>query len=180
MTDVLDLIDGAIRDWEIGSDAMRWTPDPLPVGPLSPPAPPLPTEMRHWLQELPPPPQPSYAPGTAEFMQLMPAICQWLTGNGFVPKRVPIDAVPVVSDRWIWCEVHVYDSAGRIVFDKKAGEVPTIVQRRPRRVDPPDVLWPWIRAGDIGWTLGAWMVRRVGMARMRANYARRLRHRRRR
>ncbi len=162
MTDVLDLIDGAIRDWEIGSDAMRWTPEP--------PLPPRPA----------PPPRPSYAAGTAEFMQIMPAICQWLTANGFVPKRVPIEAVPVVSDRWIWGEVHVYDSAGRLVFDKASGEVPSIVQRRPLRLEPPDVLWPWIRTGDIGWTLDAWMVRRVGMARMRSMYARRLRHRRRR
>jgi hypothetical protein len=33
--DILDAIDGAVHDWEVSSDAMRWSPDP----PKSPPMP---------------------------------------------------------------------------------------------------------------------------------------------
>jgi hypothetical protein len=187
VTDVLDLIDGAIRDWEIGNDAMRWTPDPIPVEPPNPhsghgharvggvPG----VAMPGWMRSLPPA-IPPYAPGSAELTALMPAICRWLAGNGFVPGRVPLHAVPVVSDRWIWCEVHAYDSAGRLVFDKVKGEVPTIVQRRPRWQDPPDGLWPWIATGDPAWTLNAWLERRLRVAAVRASYARRVKARRRR
>lgn len=31
VTDILDLIDGAIEDWSTSGDAMRWSPDPAPA-----------------------------------------------------------------------------------------------------------------------------------------------------
>ncbi len=34
MTDVLDLIDGAISDWETSPDAMRWSAEPRPQPPI--------------------------------------------------------------------------------------------------------------------------------------------------
>lgn len=33
MTDILDLIDNALADYELSGDAMRWTPDPPKVRP---------------------------------------------------------------------------------------------------------------------------------------------------
>jgi hypothetical protein len=40
MTDILDLIDGAIHDVETSADAMRWSPDPPPRPSTVPTAPP--------------------------------------------------------------------------------------------------------------------------------------------
>ncbi len=178
---ILDLIDTVVRDYGTSADAMRWTPgpveEPLSSDPVEVAVGWLPAGLPHVYTPA------SYEPGLPGFREIMPVVCAWLAGNGFAPNRVPLDAVPVMSDRWVWCRVHLHGADGRIVWRKSAdgvADVVTVVQRRIRRLDPPDELWPWLYTADVVATLEAWLERRLRLSAMRRAYGRRMRARRRR
>lgn len=176
MTDVLDLIDGALRDYDLSSDAMRWSPDPVvddePVTGVHAGHLHIRLERRR-----------RFEAGSPELRDITPTICGWLKANGFNPNLIPLSAVPVLAGPWIYCERMAVDGAGRIRFDKQADDVVTVVERRARRVEPPDELWPWLTAGDATGrydVLWRGIVRYLDRRRVRAAYSSRVRRRHRR
>lgn len=186
MTDVLDLIDGAISDWETSPDAMRWgaesggeepqyktggwsellrlinaerRPDPLAGA-----------RLFNLVTAEP------YRPGSRQFAMIMPAICRWLEANGIVPKRVPIHAVPAVFRGWIYIDTYAWGADGPVVLNS----LPKERTIRVPLIEPlPDALKPWWLIGDSG-PIGRWYDERIRLGAMHSAYSRRLRSRRRR
>jgi len=187
MTDILGLIDGAIRDWETSPDAMRWSPEP----------PPDPSAWRVELNGIDLTPYVSRVelPGLRRLREahdallrqrieglsqaeitvwfdethafrwprvnvhaIMDPIRAWLTANRITPADVPIDAVPAVVGRRIVCPVYARDRRGRLLVTRL-------------RVPPPEQLREWLDGAD--WWTARWLLRRAELHRMHVAYSRR-------
>lgn len=198
MTDVLDMIDGALRDWETSTDAMRWTPDP-PDGDR--------IDLSGWANAgyvdetalLSTPCVRGLSGGTlAAYVALQgetpivilpggwvpnwpaadlrPQIRAWLTANRIDPMLVPVNTVPAITRRWIYWESAVYDRAGDPVFDAASDEWLQVPQRSPLLVEPPAELWPWWATSNTD-VIQAWWDRWARRSVLRHMYAARRRAR---
>lgn len=174
MTDVLDLIDGALRDYDLSADAMRWTADP--------PQEPEPGQLGPDWVDVGWTVDPPYAVGSPELHAIMPAICAWLTANRVDPTVVPIWSVPAQVGRWLLYDAYAAGrdgSKGRI--DPTTGELVMEVRRQRLFVPAPEVLEPWLASADpddVDRLLVTWHRRYRRIKAMRRAYCARRRHRR--
>jgi hypothetical protein len=79
---------------------------------------------------------------------LMPVICQWLEANQIMPKRVPVNEIPTVTDRWIVTDVYVRTPRGVRIEVVDGERVPMRrTVRVPMRRRPPHALSGWLKSG---------------------------------
>lgn len=174
MTDVVDLIDGALRDYDLSADAMRWMADPPKPIELTPAQ----EENRAQIEVAlrmgyaPPP----YQPGSAEFGAVLPTIQSWLVANRIDPNVVPIWTVPLQVKRWLLYDAYVKDGSGKLRWDPVAEQAVSEVRRQLLFEPAPEVLRPWLATGDsdnVDRLLLTWHRRFRRLQAMRRAYSRR-------
>ena len=147
---ILDLIDGAVEDYNASCDAMRWTPEPPTA---MPPA--GRTDDDIWLNlfhlalgaaATPPPPRPD---GRAPYEQLTKperdALHAWCELHHVIPAQTPVDAridYDPVTNEWI-IDQHSWRNGHAYVLDD--GE--SIATHRIRRAYRADL--PWRMAEEV-------------------------------